>query len=305
MEEINNINKADNPEVMPQVKEADRAPVNQEDLAFRKAKRVHDEQADRLRDELKAKRLVDSPDLDDAVERLRPQVLSFKKFLDSSYHSKKFQEESGKIIKISEVQSAADELNKAIKEYRTQNKQFRAIDLWGASIEMPMTPSAVAIRPPYPTLPAEMAKTYFINLGDESFTTSQPLYIRIDAEGVSLVKESQKIDNPPSRISTTFDTLLLGLHGTGQFDKGVSKMIPPSATGLDSWKEIEKRAQQYGFTVNSEVYGKDDACYVLSIDLKSAGWEVPSGQYLRIEAGGSAGKDWKTAKIILSNKKGF
>lgn len=254
-------------------------------------------QAGESEKEQREKRKINSPDLNDAVEQLKPQVLSFKKFLDGSRHN----EQGQKIVTIADVQTEADTLNSAIKSYRDQGKKVRAIDLWGASLEISATPDVVAIRPP--ALSGKMLQKYVRNR--EAFHSAQATYIRIDSDGVSLVKEDQERADEISRTST-FDTLLFHLHETGLLDKYLVMTLPYSATDIDYWQEIDKRAREYGFTVESENVKNtnNNKRYEISIDLQSSEWKIPNGRYLRIEAGLSTAH-WDRSRVFLSDKKGF
>ena len=229
--------------------------------------------ADKQRDELIAERMGESPDLNEVIEKLKPNVLSVQKFLDGSFHL----EQKDRVVMISELEQEINSLNQEIaKLKKNENMKFRAVDLWASVIDMPITPNEININFPHP---GPNLKNY--NRG--SVTPQFGVYLQINADKLSLIDSSKEDVNKPK--TSGFDSLMFSLMSTGKISKTRSAQV---ISGNNSKEKVHvnivQRALSYGLDVRT--FRKDPAFDFYQdtfIDLKSSGYEVENAQYLIIE----------------------
>jgi len=229
---------------------------------------------------------VESPDLEEAVKKLKGQVLSVKKFLDGSYHEERLKNERNKVIKVSELKNEIDVLNGQIKVLRARGSKFRAVDLCGGVLGMAATPEYITLR--FPSLSVigdpsvQQYKLYTKEDEVDSLYAGQPMHVRIDADAISVVEEKR----PSEKASDVrpFDTLLFLLQTNGKIEMKDFELVFFRNERKEYWsKTLVDRAKKYGFAVRAL---DDESTYALYLDLPSAGWKRAEGRYLAIRTRG-------------------
>lgn len=266
-----------------------------------KAKSKEEARVDKERDELIAKRLGESPDLSEAVEKLKTQVLAVKKYFDGSYHREKAA--SGELVLISELQTQVDKLNQDMKTLRDSDELlFRAVDAWGEIAGMPITPDTITLSFPKPGSGAVLRR--YIGSGAEGTVAfPRPMYMQIDKSGFRLI-DLEKTDSEKRPTSTIVDSMLFDIASKDPISD-LSYHDDRMQYGSGSTKEyydktLIKRIKEYGLAVRTSPYplAENDQSMYLYIDLSPLKTRNQDGRYLSIRVADDGTGSW--SKVSMS-----
>ncbi len=248
-------------------------------------------------DEQIARRLVESPDLREAFNALRPQLRIVKGFLDGTVHRERAQQAQNRIVMISELRQELDELNKQVADLRNAHGfRFRAVDVWAALNDMAISPDTIRLRFPSPSLSRAVSQEYGDNFDNGALYSAQPKQLRINTDGFEMIDELSEADSR----SAGLDTLLFNLrvHGVGIDARNGRIMGMEARTMLsvaapqngEYWREtIVQNARSYGFRVG--LLGGDSL--TIYIDLHSGLQGTAStGPYLVVMPSNAGSDRW-------------
>lgn len=251
--------------------------------------RQKQEKVSRERDQQTAQRLVESPDLREALESLQPQLRIMKRYLDGTLHAERARQAQNRIVMIPEFQRELDALNKQIADLRnTQGLQFRAVDVWAALNEMPITPGAISLK--FPPAPQGLSDDYLDNRIGGALCWIQPMHLQIDADRFTIINDDAPgaASSAPAFLDTSL--FLLRVHGLTPDRKllgeDLSEFLGSSRVDTASLREtLVQRARSYGCRVGID--GDPDSGDVVNIYIDlSSGFQGTgaSGRYLYIRA---------------------
>ncbi len=265
--------------------------------AQRSQERKKNETEDHQKDEKRADRLIESPDLNEAVNRLGKQVLSIKKLLDGSEHERRANDEKNSVIKISELQKEIDVLNSQMKDLRDQGKKFRAVDLWSAVLHLNIAPDAIYLN--FPPCPEKNYKEYGNEFENGALYSAQSMHVGIEKDAIRII-DGKREKKPPT---TNIDTMLFNLAATGKIDEALAMLFRTGGNKKEYWSNtVLQRIKEYGFPVkihdrSNETYARS---YALSIDLQAIQWKT-SERYLRIDTE-EVFNAYRAKEVYLTNK---
>ncbi|TSC80458.1 MAG: hypothetical protein G01um101425_112 [Candidatus Peregrinibacteria bacterium Gr01-1014_25] len=237
------------------------------------AMRKEAEKTDRHRDARLADRLMRSPDLDEALKQLKPQIDNVRKFIDGSYHEQR----GMNLIKISEFQKEIDVLNGQIKQLRDQGKSFAATDVWGTALGMDIVPDDIGLKLPMIRNP-KMNDAYFARQNrKDTLHSQQPLLLRVRKEGLALVGNENR-DDAVDGIDTNFMTL----KSTGTLTKDAQRhfIIALGPVGARQSDLLTRRAEAYGIPVTVQKSGNTQTVW---LDLHGAEWKSTQKRFLQLD----------------------
>lgn len=247
-----------------------------------KEKKEREEKADRGRDKQIAKRLVESPDLEEAVEKLKNDVADLQNFFDGSLHKKRGKQKENRLVTIAETQEVINTLNNKITEVReNDNLQFKAVDLWATVNGLQANPDEIEIGFPSPGDELLLDYFYKIRRGDKSLMAGgQSSCLRIDADGFSIIETHKGNQKNALR---KFDSVVFNRSMKDQTSQHMFTLGMGMGEEKEFWTgEFVEHVKRYGFLVY--VHDKESRKnYKLSIDLYPQNKErQKNGRYLHI-----------------------
>ena len=252
------------------------------------------EEVGKKQDEQMAKRLIESPDLREALNALRPQLRIVKAFLDKTLQWERSRQAQNRVVMIPEFRRAIDELNRQIADLRNaRGLRFRAVDVWAAINDMAMSPDSISLR--FPPPPRHVLVEYLRAFGrDGSLYSGVEKHMQINAERFDLIDDHTRTAEQMSVVG--IDTILFRLRVQGGLDQDRSEgasidgmlvrdqlvqLSPGWAPPRNYWTDtIVQRARAYGMLAGSSTLEDSAAiCIDLHSGLQGTG---SGGRYLLI-----------------------
>ncbi len=254
----------------------------------RKARELYDRQ----RDEREAKRLVENPDLEKAVERLREPILAVRRYLDDSYHNERAARADDRLIMKKEFVADLDVLNAAIKDARDSEKlTFNAKDVWAKINGMPLAPDIIHLRVGGSTQDLKLLSKYSSDV--DAFAINSPHHpiLKISAIGASLEKcsdEAAEYVDTSVFLASRKNSSIVREQGRDDLESGrlrtmligMTKAKSASDEGVD-YNAVAQRFREYGFTVDTFMPA-DKNFAMITIDLHSAGYNPDGEKFLKL-----------------------